>query len=106
MQLTALVLAFAAAASALDIRYYNDTNCGGGAAFYCTGINPNTCCTSEAVHHPSVGFAAIPTNWKITTRGYINGGCRDLRATEDLYNINFGCLHRESSSSSFFCSLR
>jgi hypothetical protein len=101
MQITALVLALAAAASAIDIRYYNDNNCGGNAAFWCTNAGPNVCCSSEAVHYPSAGFAAIPGDWKITTRGYINGGWRDLRASEDLYNVNFGCLHREFLSTCF-----
>jgi len=91
MQYLILLLNLATVASAIEIRFYNGGNCDGG-WLGCQNIGPDNCCTSEAVHHPTVGCLAIPKQWNFGTRGYINGGCRDLRAQENLFNVDFGCL--------------
>ncbi|KAF2788439.1 hypothetical protein K505DRAFT_255545 [Melanomma pulvis-pyrius CBS 109.77] len=91
MQYFKIILALAAAASAIDIRFHNGGDCNGG-WIGCASIGPDNCCTSEAVHHPSVGFYAIPKNWKIGTRGFTNGGCSTLRASGDVFGVDTSCL--------------
>lgn len=66
-----VLLGLAATAAAIDIRYHFTNNCGGNFV-ECVNINPDRCCAASAV---SLGFVAIPSNWRIRCRGWRGGNC-------------------------------
>ena len=68
------ILAFTAAASAIDIRGHDESHCRGN---YVTWINaqPDTCYGNRGGISWAWSFAAIPTNWDIQTRVYEGGLC-------------------------------
>jgi hypothetical protein len=72
MHYSSIILGLAAAAAAIDIRHYdNESHCNGGVWMQCTNIAANTCCSGSNAHRTaSIGFSAIPSNWKVVTRSY------------------------------------
>ncbi|KAI3556187.1 hypothetical protein CABS03_00806 [Colletotrichum abscissum] len=71
-------LAAAVSVSAIDIQKHFGQNCGGNFRV-CRAIDPNRCCVGATAE--SVLFRYIPSNWRIETRGYDGGDCRNRRAT-------------------------
>ncbi|KAF2742257.1 hypothetical protein M011DRAFT_391774, partial [Sporormia fimetaria CBS 119925] len=66
----------AAAVSAIDISGHSESHCGGRRVTW-TNVGPDTCYgwPSGAIAY-AFSFGAIPTNWRIQTRIYKEGGCR------------------------------
>ncbi|EHA55880.1 hypothetical protein MGG_08373 [Pyricularia oryzae 70-15] len=92
MQFSALLVTFAAATvSAIDVRGYVGDNCG-GAWVGCANLNPNVCCTPFGGSRASVGFAAIPTNWRIRGQAFTGGGCNSYGGQGDSNGRDFFCL--------------
>lgn len=73
-----VTLAAAVSVSAIDIQKHFGQNCGGNFRV-CRAIDPNRCCVGATAE--SVLFRYIPSNWRIETRGYDGGDCRNRRAT-------------------------
>ena len=72
MRFSSIILGLAAVASAVDIRFFSGSKCGGGALVQCGNQPPNKCCQNSYKVN-SVGVYAIPSNWKLVTRSYRNG---------------------------------
>jgi hypothetical protein len=77
MHYTYIVLGLVAAASAVDIRLYdNESHCNGGVWTSCTNIAANTCCQGSNSHRTTaINFIAIPSNWRLVTRSYTSLNC-------------------------------
>ncbi|KAG5659158.1 hypothetical protein HG530_011812 [Fusarium avenaceum] len=85
MYFSALLLALAATASAVDVRAYGDTGCNGGWVG-CGGINPGVCCVfsnSASSGKLSVSVNAIPSSWRIRGEANTGGGCTYLANQQD-----------------------
>ncbi|EYB29736.1 hypothetical protein FG05_30214 [Fusarium graminearum] len=77
MHISGLLLAFAATASAVDLRAWTGSSCD-GAFLACVGLNPNVCCVfsnSAGSGRLSVSVNAIPNAWRIRTQANTGGGC-------------------------------
>jgi hypothetical protein len=86
MHFTPILLSLATAASAIDIRFFTGSKCNGGAELQCGGIGANTCC-QIGYKVSSIGFFAIPTNWNVVTRSYVNGNaCRGSDKANEFRN--------------------
>lgn len=93
MQYLQIILALAAAASALDIRMRTASGCGGQYYVACTNVNPNQCCfTNSGTRYPSVGFTPFPSNWRIQVKGYTGGGCNNLQSVQLISGVTNYCL--------------
>ncbi|TLD21233.1 hypothetical protein PspLS_09301 [Pyricularia sp. CBS 133598] len=90
MHFSALIVSFAATVSAIDVRAYSADHCGGGYVV-CTNLNPNVCCPFGG-SRASVGFAAVPRNWRIRGQAYTGGGCSGGAGTEDSNGNDFFCI--------------
>ncbi|EJT72391.1 hypothetical protein GGTG_09257 [Gaeumannomyces tritici R3-111a-1] len=89
---SSVLVALAATASAIDIRAYQADGCNGSTRS-CANINPNVCCTfPQDAGMASVGFAAIPTNWRIRCEAYTEGGCSSFGGQGDSNGAGFVCL--------------
>ncbi|KAK4655979.1 hypothetical protein QC762_307225 [Podospora pseudocomata] len=93
MKFLATLLTLAASASAIDLYLHTDNNCGGSNALRCNGINPNTCCGTNANGSPyqSVAVRGIQQGWNIQCRGYDNGQCNRLQTISGNNGGNFIC---------------
>ncbi|KAF2833664.1 hypothetical protein CC86DRAFT_461966 [Ophiobolus disseminans] len=90
MHYSAVVLGFAAAVTAIDLRLY-DGNCGGG--FYgWTNVQPNVCYAYDRDAHSSAEWRAIPFDWSLNVGAYRQRGCDVLVSSRDVYNQNTVCL--------------
>ena len=91
---SSVLVALAATVSAIDIRGFGPDGCNGGYR-QCGGINPNVCCvfsSSRTSGLASIGIAAIPTNWRIRTEAYTEGGCNAFGGQRDSNGAGFVCL--------------
>ncbi|KAI6372556.1 hypothetical protein MCOR25_003715 [Pyricularia grisea] len=91
MQFSAILLTLAATASAIDVRGFVGDNCS-GAWVGCANLNPNVCCTPFGGSRASVGFAAIPRDWRIRGQAYTEGGCNAGGGTGDSNGNDFFCI--------------
>jgi len=76
MQSSKALLLFAAAASALDIRLHANYGCN-SASLGCSNISPNVCCDGGDRRYGSLGFHAIPRDWRIRVFAFIGGTCNN-----------------------------
>ncbi|OAG01065.1 uncharacterized protein CC84DRAFT_1209134 [Paraphaeosphaeria sporulosa] len=75
-----LLLLFAAATLAIDIRFGGTKDCKGVVAS-CLNQAPNRCCYLPNGRQSShISFGAVPGDWKITMRGHVGSNC-DLAIT-------------------------
>ncbi|KAF2205375.1 hypothetical protein GQ43DRAFT_468240 [Delitschia confertaspora ATCC 74209] len=95
MQFETILLGLAASVSAIDIRLRAGSGCT-GAYQVCTGINPDTCCGLSSARFASVGYVAIPTNWRIQGRAYSNGGCTTLVGLQTIQGTTNACINEPS----------
>ncbi|KAK1484635.1 hypothetical protein CTAM01_12879 [Colletotrichum tamarilloi] len=81
MYASKIFLGLIATVSAIDIYgYKNNEKCGGGDYIVCTNANPNDCCVrSSGDTFRSIGFRAIPTNWRIIGRAFSGGDCKNVK---------------------------
>jgi hypothetical protein len=97
MHLSAVFLGFAAAVAAIDLRLYDNANCGGGYYGY-TNVQPGVCYSYDRDAHSSAEWRAIPYDWSINVGIYRNGGCKTWVASSDVYNTNTKCVSGKSFS--------
>jgi hypothetical protein len=71
MHFSPLILPLATVASAIDIRFFSGMKCNVGAFRACGNINPESCCHIDHKAN-SVGFFAVPVNWHLVTRSYVD----------------------------------
>lgn len=73
MRYQSILLAFAAVASAIDIRAYNDiprfSHCEGVVLISWLGVAPDTCYSTSTSMY-AMKFDAIPSTWHLVTRSY------------------------------------
>lgn len=91
MHLSAVVLGFAAAVAAIDLRLYDNGNCGGGYLGF-TNVGPGVCYAYDRDTHSSAEWRAIPWDWSINVGIYKNGGCNAWVASSDVYNQDTKCV--------------
>jgi hypothetical protein len=96
MHFSTILFGFAAMASAIDVKMFDNANCGGGAIVW-RNINPNVCCAWNNDHHNSAEWSAIPTNWQLNVGAYRNGNCGALVTSRDVNDQASVCLTGESS---------
>jgi hypothetical protein len=84
------ILALTAAVSTIDIRGHSESHCGGNTVTW-TNANPDTCYATGGVSW-AYSFAAIPTNWKLQTRIYVNGGCNTQSWTANSSGRDYVCM--------------
>ncbi|KAJ4373058.1 hypothetical protein N0V83_003349 [Neocucurbitaria cava] len=91
MHFSTILLGFAAAATAIDVRMYDNGNCGGG--FYeWKNVDPKVCCARNNDHHSSAEWRAIPTNWHLNVGAYRQNNCEVLVASRDTNDQASVCL--------------
>jgi hypothetical protein len=95
MQYLQILLGLATAVSAIDLRFFAQGGCR-GSYMVCTNWNPNVCCGSDNIRYTSIGFAAIPTSWRIETRAYVNGRCNTLAVLVPTQGRMDVCLNEPS----------
>ncbi|KAF2196156.1 hypothetical protein GQ43DRAFT_476580 [Delitschia confertaspora ATCC 74209] len=96
MQFTTILLGLAASVSAIDIRLRAGSGCTGSYQA-CTGINPDTCCGKSNYRFTSVGYVAIPTDWRIQARAYSNGDCSNLVGLQTIQRTTNACINEPNS---------
>ncbi|KAK0120062.1 hypothetical protein ONS95_011475 [Cadophora gregata] len=78
MKLTmTFLLGLATVASAIEIRFYGNNGCS-GRFNSCWNVNPNQCCNQAEMN--SISFEFIPSNWRITVKGYDQNACNRQKA--------------------------
>jgi hypothetical protein len=80
MKYLVALVSLVATASAIDLYLERNNDCGGGSALRCNGINPDTCCGTDASNSPyqSIAVRGIPAGWNLQGRGYVGGRCNRL----------------------------
>ncbi|KAF4956143.1 hypothetical protein FSARC_11673 [Fusarium sarcochroum] len=69
---------FFATASAVDIYFHGNNNCGGSTTS-CPSANPNWCCGGNtASNFQSVAVRGVSKGWDMQLRGYSGGNCKKL----------------------------
>lgn len=83
MLYSTIILTLAAAASAIDIRFFSEAHCRNSIGYSCTNVGPNSCCNGQRSNGwAALSVSSIPTNWDVLTRAYTAEGCAD----KDLLN--------------------
>jgi hypothetical protein len=95
MQFSAVLLGFAAAATAVDVRLYDNANCGGGFVEW-KNVNPNVCCGWNNDAHSSAEWRAIPFDWHLNVGAYRNNDCNSLVASRDTNDQSAVCVSGKS----------
>jgi hypothetical protein len=76
MHYSKFILSLDAAASAVDVRFYDNQQCGGNFWLQCTGIAFDTCCFGSLAHIGGAASVAwIPSDWRLLTRSYLGPEC-------------------------------
>jgi hypothetical protein len=96
MHFSAVLLGFAAAATAVDVRLYDNANCGGGFVEW-KNVNPNVCCGWNNDAHSSAEWRAIPFDWHLNVGAYRNNDCNSLVASRDTNDQSAVCVSGKSS---------
>ncbi|KAF5502890.1 hypothetical protein CGCA056_v013972 [Colletotrichum aenigma] len=93
MQLTNLILTFAATASAIDVYFHSQNNCNGASRRW-NNVNPGTCINTGAGtgQIPSIAWRGVPTNWRITYYGTHNQQCTNIKTTHIKSNVVWTCM--------------
>jgi hypothetical protein len=84
-----------ASVSAIDLRFFNQNNCGRNVWVACNNANPGFCCYSTNEDYTvSAGLFAIPTDWSIIGQWWDQTGCSSgqLKATTLNYQKDHVCL--------------
>jgi hypothetical protein len=84
------ILALAAGVSAIDIRAHTESHCGGNTLTW-TNANPDTCYGGGGISW-AYSFAAIPKNWNIQTRIYVNDYCTTESWTANSNGRDWICM--------------
>jgi hypothetical protein len=89
------VLSLAAASvSAIDLRFFNQNNCGRNYWVSCNSANPGYCCfTTNEDYTISAGLFAIPRDWSLVCQWWDQTGCSSgqLKATNLNYGADYVC---------------
>lgn len=86
-----IILALTAASSAIDIRAFLESHCRDvGRTVSWVGVQPDRCYATGGVSW-SYGFFAIPTNWRLSTRSHVSGGCGPILHVFDSNGADFVC---------------
>jgi hypothetical protein len=87
------ILALTAAVSAIDIRGHSESHCGGNSVTW-YNANADTCYATGGIQY-AFSFAAIPTNWAIQTRIYLEGNCNKESWTARSNGRDYVCMGAE-----------
>jgi hypothetical protein len=78
-----IILALAAAASAIDIEWFGEAHCKDGYGLRCQAAAPNTCCSGQrAEGWAAVQFASVPSSWDVVSDAYAAERCGDSLVNE------------------------
>lgn len=83
MHASAIVLGLAATVSAIDMYgYRSNEQCKGNDFTFHANVNPGDCAVYASGNiYRSIGWRAIPTDWRINGNAYTGTGCGNIRYT-------------------------
>jgi hypothetical protein len=82
--------ALTAAVSAIDIQGHAESHCGGGNSITFTNAEPDRCYATGGISW-AYSFRAIPTNWRLSTKSYKGGNCREVVHVFDSNDKDLVC---------------
>lgn len=102
-----IILALAAAASAIDIEWFGEKHCRNGYGLRCQNVEPNSCCGGQrSGGWAAVQFASIPRSWDVVSDAYAAEGCKELinefRSNGEVFVCHGNALNYRSAKYHFF----